>query len=132
MRLKSLEYLFLLMVDGQHNSYFLRQPLFLYCFVRVQNNLFNLSKSHCGNCWRENQRKTKTKKKLPHLLFYGPPGTGKTSTILAIARQMYGPGFQSMILEVKYFPSLIYIPICSIVVVECFRRKRYQSSKRAN
>lgn len=28
---------------------------------------------------------------LPNLLFYGPPGTGKTSTILAIARQLYGP-----------------------------------------
>jgi replication factor C subunit 2/4 len=27
---------------------------------------------------------------LPNLLFYGPPGTGKTSTILAIARQLYG------------------------------------------
>jgi replication factor C subunit 2/4 len=28
---------------------------------------------------------------LPHLLFYGPPGTGKTSTILAIARELFGP-----------------------------------------
>lgn len=28
---------------------------------------------------------------LPHLLFYGPPGTGKTSTILALARELYGP-----------------------------------------
>eukprot|EP01052_Picozoa_sp_SAG31_P005930 SAG31_NODE_268_length_18767_cov_4.644900_6_plen_269_part_00 len=28
---------------------------------------------------------------LPHLLFYGPPGTGKTSTVLAIAKQLYGP-----------------------------------------
>ncbi|MES1907856.1 MAG: hypothetical protein MHM6MM_000894 [Cercozoa sp. M6MM] len=28
---------------------------------------------------------------LPHLLFYGPPGTGKTSTILAAARQLFGP-----------------------------------------
>jgi len=28
---------------------------------------------------------------LPHLLFYGPPGTGKTSTILAVAKQLYGP-----------------------------------------
>ena len=28
---------------------------------------------------------------LPHMLFYGPPGTGKTSTILALARQLYGP-----------------------------------------
>lgn len=27
---------------------------------------------------------------LPHLLFYGPPGTGKTSTILAVARELYG------------------------------------------
>ncbi|KAF8459196.1 P-loop containing nucleoside triphosphate hydrolase protein [Kalaharituber pfeilii] len=29
--------------------------------------------------------------RLPHLLFYGPPGTGKTSTILALARKIYGP-----------------------------------------
>jgi len=28
--------------------------------------------------------------KLPHLLFYGPPGTGKTSTILAVAKQIFG------------------------------------------
>ncbi|GAA94596.1 uncharacterized protein L969DRAFT_52519 [Mixia osmundae IAM 14324] len=28
--------------------------------------------------------------RLPHLLFYGPPGTGKTSTILAVARKIYG------------------------------------------
>lgn len=27
---------------------------------------------------------------MPHLLFYGPPGTGKTSTILALARQLFG------------------------------------------
>ncbi|KAK7203500.1 P-loop containing nucleoside triphosphate hydrolase protein [Myxozyma melibiosi] len=28
---------------------------------------------------------------LPHMLFYGPPGTGKTSTILALANQLFGP-----------------------------------------
>lgn len=28
---------------------------------------------------------------LPHLLFYGPPGTGKTSTVLAVAYELYGP-----------------------------------------
>lgn len=28
---------------------------------------------------------------LTHLLLYGPPGTGKTSTILAMARQLFGP-----------------------------------------
>lgn len=40
--------------------------------------------------------------KLPHLLFYGPPGTGKTSTILAVARQLYAPSeFNSMVLELN-------------------------------
>ena len=27
--------------------------------------------------------------RLPHLLLYGPPGTGKTTTVLAVARQLY-------------------------------------------
>ncbi|EOA35291.1 hypothetical protein CARUB_v10020461mg [Capsella rubella] len=39
--------------------------------------------------------------KLPHLLLYGPPGTGKTSTILAVARKLYGPKYRSMILELN-------------------------------
>lgn len=30
---------------------------------------------------------------MPHLLFYGPPGTGKTSTILAVAMQLFGPNY---------------------------------------
>jgi len=38
---------------------------------------------------------------LPHLLFYGPPGTGKTSTIFAVAKQIYGKNFKSMILELN-------------------------------
>lgn len=32
-------------------------------------------------------------RQLPHMLFYGPPGTGKTSTILALAKELYGPEF---------------------------------------
>ncbi|OAP61671.1 hypothetical protein AYL99_03874 [Fonsecaea erecta] len=40
--------------------------------------------------------------RLPHLLFYGPPGTGKTSTILALARQIYGPkNMRQMVLELN-------------------------------
>lgn len=39
--------------------------------------------------------------RLPHLLLYGPPGTGKTSTILAVARQMYGASMGSMVLELN-------------------------------
>lgn len=39
--------------------------------------------------------------RLPHLLFYGPPGTGKTSTIVAIARQLYGASYKSMTLTLN-------------------------------
>ena len=40
--------------------------------------------------------------KLPHLLFYGPPGTGKTSTILALAKQVYTKAeFGSKVLELN-------------------------------
>eukprot|EP00897_Mesotaenium_endlicherianum_P002333 jgi/Mesen1/2127/ME000152S01210 len=42
-----------------------------------------------------------TENRLPHLLLYGPPGTGKTSTILAVARKLYGNQFQNMILELN-------------------------------
>jgi replication factor C subunit 2/4 len=39
---------------------------------------------------------------LPHMLFYGPPGTGKTSTILALAKQLYGPEMmRSRVLELN-------------------------------
>ena len=39
---------------------------------------------------------------LPHLLFYGPPGTGKTSTILAVARQLYAPEiYRQRVLELN-------------------------------
>lgn len=41
------------------------------------------------------------KQRLPHLLFYGPPGTGKTSTILAMARKIYGPQFRNSVLELN-------------------------------
>lgn len=36
-------------------------------------------------------RRTLQSTNLPHMLFYGPPGTGKTSTVLALAKQLYGP-----------------------------------------
>jgi replication factor C subunit 3/5 len=32
---------------------------------------------------------------------YGPPGTGKTSTILAVARKLYGAQYKKMILELN-------------------------------
>ena len=45
-------------------------------------------------------------KRLPHMLFYGPPGTGKTSTILAVARRIYGnKDYKKYILEVRVLIS---------------------------
>ncbi len=36
------------------------------------------------------------------MLFYGPPGTGKTSTILALAKQLFGPElFKTRVLELN-------------------------------
>ena len=46
-------------------------------------------------------RRLTSQNRLPHLLFYGPPGTGKTTTVLAIARQLYGSSMQSMVLELN-------------------------------
>lgn len=46
-------------------------------------------------------KKLLSENQLPHLLFYGPPGTGKTSTILALAKQMYGDSMASMTLELN-------------------------------
>lgn len=40
--------------------------------------------------------------RLPHMLFYGPPGTGKTSTVIALAKEIYGPKYyKNMILELN-------------------------------
>jgi replication factor C subunit 3/5 len=42
------------------------------------------------------------KQRLPHLLLYGPPGTGKTSTVLALARHIYGnKNMRQMVLELN-------------------------------
>ena len=38
---------------------------------------------------------------MPHLLLYGPPGTGKTTTILALARSLYGASSRAMTLELN-------------------------------
>ncbi|KIM65322.1 hypothetical protein SCLCIDRAFT_541958 [Scleroderma citrinum Foug A] len=49
-------------------------------------------------------RKSLSSTNLPHMLFYGPPGTGKTSTILALARQLFGfspDNFRNRVLELN-------------------------------
>ncbi|EEB05986.1 DNA replication factor C complex subunit Rfc2 [Schizosaccharomyces japonicus yFS275] len=47
-------------------------------------------------------KKTMMSNNLPHMLFYGSPGTGKTSTILALARELFGPQLvKSRVLELN-------------------------------
>jgi replication factor C small subunit len=40
-------------------------------------------------------------KNLPHLLLVGPAGVGKTTSILALARDLYGASYRNFILEVN-------------------------------
>ncbi|GMG39975.1 unnamed protein product [Ambrosiozyma monospora] len=46
-------------------------------------------------------RKFAQEGRIPHLLFYGPPGSGKTSTIIALARELYGKNYRNMVLELN-------------------------------
>ena len=40
-------------------------------------------------------------KNLPHLMFVGPAGVGKTTSILALAKDLYGPSYRNFILELN-------------------------------
>lgn len=40
-------------------------------------------------------------KNMPHLLLVGPAGIGKTTSILALARDLYGPSYRNFILELN-------------------------------
>jgi replication factor C small subunit len=40
-------------------------------------------------------------KNIPHLLLVGPAGVGKTTSILALARDLYGPSFRNYVLELN-------------------------------
>jgi len=40
-------------------------------------------------------------REVPHLFFYGPPGTGKTSTILSVAKEIYGKYASTMVLHLN-------------------------------
>ena len=40
-------------------------------------------------------------KNLPHLLFVGPAGVGKTTSILALAQDLYGPSYRNYVFELN-------------------------------
>lgn len=46
-------------------------------------------------------KKTAKNENLPHLLFYGPSGTGKTSSILAIAKELFGNNIKDRVIELN-------------------------------
>ena len=55
----------------------------------------------CVNPVAPRLRRAHASAQLPHLLFYGPPGTGKTSTVLALARQLFGEHRKERVLELN-------------------------------
>ncbi|XP_024045535.1 replication factor C subunit 3 isoform X1 [Citrus clementina] len=49
----------------------------------------------------QNLKKLVTEQDCPHLLFYGPPGSGKKTLIMALLRQVFGPGAEKVKVENK-------------------------------
>lgn len=60
--------------EMSHTEEIATTPAFTLCLANIR---LSVDKFIAGN-------------QLPHMLFYGPPGTGKTSTILCVARKIYG------------------------------------------
>lgn len=75
-----------------------RSPLLQFVCFRV---FFPISVVNLAVLPRRAVDRLTNESKLPHLLLYGPPGTGKTSTILAVARKLYGAHYHNMILELN-------------------------------
>ncbi|KAL6869072.1 Subunit of heteropentameric Replication factor C (RF-C) [Amphichorda felina] len=63
---------------------------------------YHRAATHTAVLQRKSNDARSSRNELPHMLFYGPPGTGKTSTILALAKQLYGPEMiKSRVLELN-------------------------------
>jgi len=73
------------------------QKDFLPWIEKYRPNNINDIISHDQNI--QTIKKLLSNSSLPHLLFHGSPGTGKTSTIMAIANEIYGKNIRLMLLK---------------------------------
>ncbi|RWR80393.1 replication factor C subunit 3 [Cinnamomum micranthum f. kanehirae] len=60
-----------------------------------------------------NLKKLVSEHDCPHLLFYGPPGAGKKTLIMALLKQMFGPGAEKVKIENKIWK--VDVSFCSHV-----------------
>ena len=50
---------------------------------------------------KEGLRNFVNNKNIPHLLFFGPSGSGKTSTIISLAKEIFGEHYRERIKELN-------------------------------
>ena len=72
-----------------------------FVYAAIHGPACHMTVRQCDVCHACAVKRLVKEERFPHVLFYGPPGTGKTSTILAVARQMYGASMRSMVLELN-------------------------------
>lgn len=70
---------------------------FLPWVEKYRPKVFDEIISHTQNI--ETIKKLLINESLPHLLFHGSPGTGKTSTIMALAKEIYGNNIRLMVMK---------------------------------
>ncbi len=87
---------------------------FLIFFIQVKMSLW--VDKHRPNCLSkldfhqeqaERLQQMVAKGNFPHLLVYGPPGAGKKTRIMALLRELYGPGVEKLRMEHQNFTVII-------------------------